>query len=186
MHFTKPLKTLLAILPFTSTVLAKESSPSLPSTPELSFLYTAYVICAPSVYEFQTPAGIQAAIPIIGGNFTGPRLKGKILDLGADWGTADPQTGIFSANTRYNLQTHDGAYLYLQTSGAEQPDGNLHLRINIATGSKEYYWLNNVVAFGILQNVGDTAEGVSTLRIDAWHMANEWNSTTFVNGTTYP
>ncbi|KAJ5936215.1 hypothetical protein N7454_005513 [Penicillium verhagenii] len=186
MHFTNPLKALLAILPFTNPILAKESSLSPPSPPELSFLYTAYVVCAPSVYRMQTPFGIQAAIPIIGGNFTGPRLKGKILDLGADWGTADTQTGLFSANTRYNLQTHDGAYLYLQTSGAQQPDGNLHLRINIATGSKDYYWLNNIVAFGILQDVSNTADGGSTLRIDAWHMANEWNSTTFVNGTTYP
>ncbi|KAJ5765670.1 hypothetical protein N7520_005229 [Penicillium odoratum] len=133
----------------------------------------------------QTPSGIQKAIPIIGGNFTGPRLRGKILDLGADWGTTDPQTGIFSANTRYNLQTHDGANLFLQTSGAGQPDGDLHLRIDISTGSKDYYWLNNIVAFGTLKSVSESADNF-TLRIDAWHMTNEWNSTTFVNGTTYP
>ncbi|KAJ6006694.1 hypothetical protein N7451_004638 [Penicillium sp. IBT 35674x] len=180
MHYTKFLKSLLALLPLT------QAHASQPQPPSVQFLYTAYVLCSPSIYEMQTPSGIQKAIPIIGGNFTGPRLKGKILDLGADWGYTDPQTGIFSANTRYNLQTHDGANLFLQTSGAQQPNGDLHLRIDISTGDKDYYWLNNIVAFGTLRGVAENDEGVSTLRIDAWHMADEWNSTTFVNGTTYP
>ncbi|KAJ5660384.1 hypothetical protein N7507_006835 [Penicillium longicatenatum] len=180
MHYTKLLSSLLALLPLTQAHVSQ------PQPPSVQFLYTAYVLCSPSIYEMQTPTGIQKAIPIIGGNFTGPRLKGKILDLGADWGYTDPQTGIFSANTRYNLQTHDGANLFLQTSGAQQPNGDLHLRINIGTGDKDYYWLNNIVAFGTLKGVAQSDEGVSTLRIDAWHMTDEWNSTTFVNGTTYP
>lgn len=116
-----------------------------PEPPALSFLYRAYVVCAPSIYETEGPYGIRKAIPIIGGNFTGPRLRGKILDLGADWGATDPQTGIFSADTRYNLQTHDGANLFLQTTGAKQESGDLHLKIKIETGDKDYYWLNNIV-----------------------------------------
>ncbi|KAJ5622423.1 hypothetical protein N7528_005655 [Penicillium herquei] len=181
MNYKKLLALLFTTLPFSQPTYASTTPP----TPSLSYLYTAYVLCAPSIYESQNPTGIQKAIPIIGGNFTGPRLSGKILDLGADWGSTDPQTGIFSANTRYNLQTHDGANLFLQTSGPKQEDGNLHLKIDILTGDKRYYWLNNIVAFGILQNAGESDEGISTLRIDAWHMTNEYNSTTFVNGTTY-
>ncbi|KAJ5097667.1 hypothetical protein N7456_008388 [Penicillium angulare] len=183
MYLSKLLKSVLAILPL--SILQPTLATSTPPTPDLSFLYTAYVLCSPSIYETQGPSGIQKAIPIIGGNFTGPRLSGKILDLGADWGSTDPQTGIFSANTRYNLQTHDGANLFLQTSGPKQKDGNLHLKIDIMTGDKRYYWVNNIVAFGILHGVGETEEGISTLRIDAWHMTSEWNSTTFVNGSTY-
>ncbi|EOD51025.1 putative nucleoside-diphosphate-sugar epimerase protein [Neofusicoccum parvum UCRNP2] len=111
----------------------------------LSYLYTAFVDCAPGIYETQGPKGLRTAIPIIGGNFTGPRMNGKILNLGADWGTTDIQTGIFSADTRYQLQTDNGASIFIRTSGPEQPNGDLHLRAVLETGDRKYYWLNNVV-----------------------------------------
>ena len=133
---------LLTALAGISNVVATTPEPKAPS---LTYLYTAYVVCATNIYEAQGPYGIRKAIPIIGGNFTGPRLHGEILDLGADWGLTDPQTGIFSADTRYNLRTHDGVNLFLQTTGAQQEDGNLHLKIKIETGDKNYYWLNNIV-----------------------------------------
>lgn len=57
----------------------------------------------------------------------------------------DPRTGIFTADTRYNGVTDDGADLFFQTSGPKSPDGSLHLRIKIETGSEKYYFLNNVV-----------------------------------------
>lgn len=72
-------------------------------------------------------------------------MSGKILDVGADWGWTDVQTGIFSADTRYNLQIDDGANIFLQTSGPSQKNGDLHLRVVFETGDKKYYWLNNVV-----------------------------------------
>ncbi|GLB22659.1 hypothetical protein AtubIFM61612_003235 [Aspergillus tubingensis] len=107
----------------------------------------------------------------------------KILDVGADWGLVDPQTGIFSADTRYNFRTDDGENIFLQTSGPKSPSGQLHLRLVFETGSRKYYWLNNVVAIGILTNVAETAN-TSLLRIDAWNMATDWNSTSFVNPST--
>ncbi|KAH7398583.1 hypothetical protein BKA66DRAFT_566176 [Pyrenochaeta sp. MPI-SDFR-AT-0127] len=156
-----------------------------PIPPGLDYLYTAFVDCEPRIFTTQTSKGLRTAIPIIGGNFTGPRVNGKILDLGADWGLSDPQTGLFSADTRYNLQTDDGANIYIQTSGSRQPDGKLHLRLIFETGDKKYYWLNFVTAVGLLQRVAEYKNGTYTLRIDAWNLANEWTNTTFVNGTTY-
>ncbi|KAL4989159.1 hypothetical protein BDW68DRAFT_157571 [Aspergillus falconensis] len=70
---------------------------------------------------------------------------GTILDVGADWGIVDSKTGIFSADTRYNLRTNDGADIFIQTSGPRAPSGNLHLRLLFETGHPNYYWLNNVV-----------------------------------------
>ncbi|EGP90594.1 uncharacterized protein MYCGRDRAFT_29060, partial [Zymoseptoria tritici IPO323] len=116
-----------------------------PTAPGLVFLYTAYAVCNNAIYATQGPRGIRTAIPIVGGNFTGPRLAGKVLPTGSDWGLTDPQTGIFSADTRYNLQTDDGANLFLQTSGPSTASGSLHLRVVIETGDKAYYWLNNIV-----------------------------------------
>ncbi|KAG9199663.1 hypothetical protein G6514_008324 [Epicoccum nigrum] len=110
-------------------------------------------------------------------------MNGKILDLGADWGLTDPQTGIFSPDTRYNLQTDDGANILIQTSGAAQPDTKIHLRLVFETGDKDYYWLNFVTAVGILQQVETFDNGSFVLRIDAWNLANEWKNTTFENST---
>ncbi|PWY69425.1 cytochrome P450 [Aspergillus eucalypticola CBS 122712] len=171
---------LQALLLFSPNIPVATSSPS---APELSFLYTAYVECESSLMSSPGPHGVRRTIPIVGGNFTGPNLSGKILDVGADWGLVDPQTGIFSADTRYNFRTDDGENIFLQTSGPKSPSGQLHLRLVFETGSRKYYWLNNVVAIGILTSVAETAN-TSLLRIDAWNMATDWNSTSFLNPTT--
>lgn len=49
-----------------------------PPAPGLTFLYTSYAECQNGLYSSQGPRGIRTAIPIIGGNFTGPRLRGQI------------------------------------------------------------------------------------------------------------
>jgi hypothetical protein len=88
---------------------------------------------------------------------------GKVLDLGADWGLVD-KDGTFSADTRYQLQTDDGAHIFIRTSGPAQPDGHLHLRMVFETGSQKYYWLNNIVAVGILTT------GNGFVSIDGWQL----------------
>ncbi|KAL4781457.1 hypothetical protein BJX76DRAFT_335469 [Aspergillus varians] len=47
-----------------------------PAPPELSYLYTAFVHCKGTLMNGDGPRGIRTAIPIVGGNFTGPRLSG--------------------------------------------------------------------------------------------------------------
>ncbi|EKG21666.1 hypothetical protein MPH_00976 [Macrophomina phaseolina MS6] len=182
MHF---LHTLTATFALLSSARTFASNVTVPAAPALEYLYTALVDCEPRIFTSQTPKGLRTAIPIVGGNFTGPRLNGKILNLGADWGTSDPQTGLFTADTRYNLQTDDGANIFIQTSGPKQANGDLHLRLVFETGDKDYYWLNNIVAVGILHRVAEYEDGSYTLQIDAWNLASEWTNTTFVNGTTY-
>lgn len=159
----------------------RSTNVSVPATPGLQYLYTAFVDCEPRIFTTQTAKGLRTAIPIVGGNFTGPRLTGKVLNLGADWGLTDPQTGLFSADTRYNLQTDDGANIYIQTSGSRHPDGKLHLRLVLETGDKAYYWLNFVTAVGLLQRVAEYEDGSYTLRIDAWNVGivdQHWRSGT--------
>ncbi|RMZ71403.1 UPF0311 domain-containing [Pyrenophora seminiperda CCB06] len=141
--------------------------------------------CSQGLYEMPVPHGLRTAIPIVGGEFTGPRLNGRVLNLGADWGLTDPRTGIFSADTRYQLQTYDGAYIYIRTSGADQPGGESHLRVIFETGDRRYYWLNSVIAVGVL-NVVQQYPGGYWLQIDVWNLGNEWTETKFLNGTTLP
>jgi len=86
-----------------------------------------------------------------------------VLDLGADWGLVDVN-GTFSADTRYQLQTNDGAHIFIRTDGPAQSDGHIHLRMQFETGSAKYYWLNNIVAVGILRS------GNGYVSIDAWQI----------------
>ena len=50
-----------------------------PAPPELEFLYTAFCDCAAPIEVGPGPKGGRKVIPIIGGNFTGPRLQGRWL-----------------------------------------------------------------------------------------------------------
>ncbi|KAF3392548.1 hypothetical protein F1880_008718 [Penicillium rolfsii] len=159
-----------------------------PEPPKLSFLYTAYAECDPNLMsQVAGPHGIRSSIPIVGGNFSGPHLSGKILNVGADWGLTDPRTKIFSADTRYNLRTDDGADIFVQTSGPQAPDGHLHLRLVFETGSPKYYWLNNIVAIGVLTTGLPSTGNLSLLRIDAWNhsqFASDWSATHLTESTT--
>jgi hypothetical protein len=142
MHFLRNLSLTCALIFSSGATCANITAPVAPG---LEFLYTAIADCKPAIYEGQVPKGIRTPIPIVGGNFTGPRLNGKILNLGADWGLIDPRTGIFNADTRYQLQTNDGANIFIQTAGSEQPDGSSHLRMIFETGDEKYYWMNSIV-----------------------------------------
>ncbi|KAK1830943.1 hypothetical protein QBC39DRAFT_233231, partial [Podospora conica] len=132
-----------------------------PKTPKLTFLYSLNCTLGQSLDVGPSPVGTRVVIPITGGTFAGPKIKGKVHNLGADWGLIDAK-GTFSADTRYHLETDDGAHIFIRTSGPAQPDGRLHLRLQFETGSDKYYWLNNIVGVGILK-----IEGSSAL-IDSW------------------
>ena len=47
-----------------------------PPPPQLVFLYTLYADCAKAIDVGNGPKGMRTIFPIIGGNFTGPRLSG--------------------------------------------------------------------------------------------------------------
>ncbi|KAK6206629.1 hypothetical protein LQW54_007581 [Pestalotiopsis sp. IQ-011] len=139
-----------------------------PASPGLTYLYTANVTLGTSFSMGVGPQGERVAIPIVGGTFSGPNINGTILDLGADWGWIDTHNNqvTFHPDTRYNLRTSDGANIYIQTEGPAQADGTTHLREKFETGSPDYYWLNNIVAIGILTS------GDGYVVIDTWQVSS--------------
>lgn len=114
--------------------------------------------------------GRRRIIPITGGRFDGPRLKGSILNNGADWQviTAD---GVAIIDTRYLLQTDDGALIYLRTEGlrygppevmkkvaaGEPVDPSQYLfriTLRFETSAPHYAWLNRTMAVGSAMRLG--------------------------------
>jgi hypothetical protein len=129
----------------------------------------------------------RIVIPIVGGSFKGPRMSGsqtthqllsrncktdkltwrigKILNLGADWLLVDAR-GNARPDTRYNIQTDDGTYIYVQTEGPTLKDGRILLRGKFETSTNgTYAWLNDVVGVGVL-----TAKTDQVL-IDMWEVS---------------
>ncbi|KAH8698113.1 hypothetical protein GQ44DRAFT_633320, partial [Phaeosphaeriaceae sp. PMI808] len=102
---------------------------------------------------------------IIGGTFKGPRVSGKIMNVGADWLLVDTR-GNARPDTRYNLQTDDGAYIYVQTEGPTLKDGRILLRGKFeADTNGTYSWMNDVIAVGVL-----TVNGTNQVLINMWQV----------------
>lgn len=63
-----------------------------------------------------TPAGRRRFIPITGGVFEGPRLKGTVLPGGADAQIIRPD-GVTDLVARYTLRIDDGTLIYVVNRG---------------------------------------------------------------------
>lgn len=112
----------------------------------------------------QTPWGERRLVGIVGGDFDGPRLSGVILSGGADWQIIHAD-GMTTVDTRYALQTHDGALIYIATRGVrwgppetlarilrgEPVDpSEYYFRISaqLESGAPAYTWVNQRVFVG--------------------------------------
>jgi hypothetical protein len=105
--------------------------------------------------------GKRRIIPITGGKFEGPGIKGIILNNGADWQVVR-KDGVAIIDTRYLLQTDDKELIYLQTKGyrygppdvlaklaaGETVDPTLYyfrVTMQFETSSKKYDYLNRAI-----------------------------------------
>jgi hypothetical protein len=84
--------------------------------PHLSFVMTLDVKVGVAVEVGPVPRGRRRVIPIQGGTFEGPELKGVVLPGGADWQIVRPD-GFAELDTRYMLQTDAGDRIYIQNAG---------------------------------------------------------------------
>lgn len=101
-------------------------------------------------------------------------MGGEILPGGGDWEIVQDHGDIQTAhlNTRYNLVTHDGATIYLQTTGTRTgkrevleklgedtsigPDQfRMRLKLDIETGDERYNWVNDGVFIASAGRSGD-------------------------------
>lgn len=108
--------------------------------------------------EAQTPNNLSSAnggrliVPVSGGSFSGPRLKGTIIPPAGDWVVQRPD-GSRMLDVRLLLQTDDGQKIYMSWRGIAYapPGGPLWARIvpMFETASEKYSWLNNVVAVAV-------------------------------------
>jgi hypothetical protein len=92
--------------------IAKERETAMTSRP----LMTVRIAAAPSQKLGTVPHGIRSIVPVTGGDFEGPRLRGKVLPGGGDWLLLRPD-GVLELDLRITLETEDHALIYMKFQG---------------------------------------------------------------------
>ena len=130
----------------------------------LAPLYGASITLGPAREMGDGPLGRRRIIEITGGEFSGPRLSGKVLPGGADWQLIRAD-GVAYLDTRYALETRDGALIYVQNRGYRHgPDeviarlargapvdpSSYYFRTSpwFETAAPQYAWLNRTIFVG--------------------------------------
>ncbi|RIV88587.1 DUF3237 domain-containing protein [Aurantiacibacter xanthus] len=85
--------------------------------PGLELLYRSVVTLGPAIEVGETGRGMRRIIPITGGTFEGPAIRGEILPMGWDW-QLDRADGCTEIIADYFLRTDDGVVINVVNSGA--------------------------------------------------------------------
>lgn len=134
-------------------------------TPTLQHVADFDVELAPVAEMGDGRGGRRRIIPIIGGRVSGPRLSGKILDVGADWQTIF-STGLAELDTRYAFRTDEGAVIEIinfgyrhgpedvmkrVAAGEDVDPSSYYMRTHarLETGHPDYEWVNNTLFVGV-------------------------------------
>ena len=102
-----------------------------PAEPRLVHVTNLTVELAAPIEMGNGRGGLRRIIPIIGGQAHGPKLTGRILNLGADWQTIF-HDGLAELDTRYGIETHDGATIEIINYGYRH--GPAHVMQDLAAG----------------------------------------------------
>ena len=121
-------------------------------TPTLEFVCELHVKLGQTYTVGQTAHGARVVIPITGGTFEGPNMKGTVLDGGADYQLVDQKQGRNEIEAIYSIKTDDGVYIHIRNCGlivtGQGADGkpNFYFRCAPkfeAPSDSKYNWLNN-------------------------------------------
>ncbi len=103
------------------TTHAQIQEPTAAETPQLEFAVQLYVTLGEAYTVGETPHGRRMVIPITGGTFEGPGIKGTVLNGGADYQLAhDNRTELEAI---YSIKTDDGVYIHVRNRGIIQTGG---------------------------------------------------------------
>jgi hypothetical protein len=137
------------------------------AAPAFAFIFEENVTLADSVHVGATPRGQRNIVPITGGTFSGPNIRGKILPGGWDWQLALPD-GCFVMEADYMIQTDDGVVINVYNKGARCPDASGKIPRILTSPVFEapegpYKWLNGGAYVGTVD--GETIDGKPAVRI---------------------
>jgi Protein of unknown function (DUF3237) len=150
---------LFALL-FSSKIQAQNTNNMIES-PQLEYVCELKVLVAAPMIVGETARGVRRIIPIAGGTFEGPRMKGEIINGGADWQIVR-KDGVAELEAHYTIKTDDGTYIYVKNVGLRVATPDIAAKIGRGeqVSPNDYYfravpkfeapagkydWLNNAI-----------------------------------------
>lgn len=139
-------------------VVAQDSPPSAPT---LEFAFEEIVMLGAAVPVGGTSLGNRTMIPITGGTFSGPGIKGTIIPGGWDW-QLQRDDGCTQIKADYMIKTDDGVVINVVNTGALCPpkDGKFtpaRTQPVFEAPLGKYDWLNRSAFIGTLDLATDVA-----------------------------
>jgi hypothetical protein len=125
-------------------------------TPAVTFAYEALVEIGPVRSLGQSPFGESRIVPILGGVFEGPKIRGKVLAGGADRQSVGLD-GTLRLDALYELETDDGAVITVRNrvliDEVETRPFYARSFLNLRAPEGRYGWLNRRVFVGTLNSL---------------------------------
>ena len=130
---------------------------------QLEHLFSYRASIKPPEVLAPLPEGARAIFYITGGTVEGPRLKGRIQAVGADWFVLRPD-GVGELDVRTTIETDDGALIYLSYRGIGDlgedgyqrflrgevpPAFRLRTSPVLRTAHPAYQWLHRPLCIGV-------------------------------------
>jgi Protein of unknown function (DUF3237) len=114
--------------------------PELPA-PRLGFVFAAHVTVGAPLDLGDVGKGRRRVVPITGGEFSAPDMRGIVLGGGADWQIIR-HDGTAELEARYMLQTDDGALIQVRNMALRHgpPDVMAALAAGRAVSPADYYF----------------------------------------------
>ena len=135
--------------------LNSEKNDSLYKDFRTEFIWEAKVKIGSMINVGESKRGARRIIPIIGGSFCGPKIKGEILPGGDDWQLVRPD-GDTELYARYLLKTNDGYVFQVINQALIHTDNSVNsfycksvLDIEVPNNSP-YNYLNHAIFLGTL------------------------------------
>lgn len=122
-----------------------------PEGPKTEFALQLKVTLGQAFSMENTQHGRRTVIPITGGTFEGPNIKGTIISGGADYQLANAD-GRTEVEAIYCIKTDDGVYIHVRNRGiicnSKDADGKPSFYFRCAPqfeapADSKYGWMNN-------------------------------------------
>jgi hypothetical protein len=127
--------------------------------PRTEFVYEALFDLAPTLQLGMSPFGERRIVPITGGRFEGPDLRGRVMPGGADRQLVR-RDGAVSLDATYELQTDDGVVISVRNRVlSRQPKEPANApryavsTLDIVAPDGRYGWLNDWAYVGTLHGL---------------------------------
>jgi hypothetical protein len=148
-------KIILSMIAFVALSLSASAQVAEPqNTPQLEFALQLKVTLGEAYTCGETQHGQRTIIPITGGTFEGPNIKGTIINGGADYQLNNKATGRTELEAIYCIKTDDGVNIHVRNRGiianGKDEQGNPTFYFKAAPqfeapADSKYAWLNNAI-----------------------------------------